>query len=128
MRKSKVETAKTRERIIKAAGAEFMANEISEAAFARVMAAAGLTHGGFYRHFASKDQLVLEACSVPADCQPPGDGSVPQASGNVDGGRLRYGGRDHISPHCPRFANLTFCSGCNARLHHPVRAAAAIIT
>ena len=63
MRKSKVETAKTRERIVKAAGAEFAANGISEPALARVMAAAGLTHGGFYRHFASKDQLVLEACS-----------------------------------------------------------------
>jgi TetR/AcrR family transcriptional regulator, transcriptional repressor for nem operon len=63
MRKSKVEAAKTRERIVKAAGAEFAANGISEAALARVMAAAGLTHGGFYRHFASKDQLVLEACS-----------------------------------------------------------------
>jgi TetR/AcrR family transcriptional repressor of nem operon len=63
MRKSKVETAKTRERIVKAAGAEFAANGISEAALARVMAAAGLTHGGFYRPFASKDQLVLEACS-----------------------------------------------------------------
>jgi len=63
MRKSKVETAKTRERIVKAAGAEFAANGFSEAALARVMAAAGLTHGGFYRHFASKDQLVLEACS-----------------------------------------------------------------
>jgi TetR/AcrR family transcriptional repressor of nem operon len=63
MRKSKVETAKTRERIVKAAGAEFRAHGISEAALARVMAAAGLTHGGFYRHFASKDQLVLEACS-----------------------------------------------------------------
>ena len=63
MRKSKVETAKTRKRIVKAAGAEFAANGISEAALARVMAAAGLTHGGFYRHFASKDQLVLEACS-----------------------------------------------------------------
>jgi TetR/AcrR family transcriptional repressor of nem operon len=63
MRKSKVETAKTRERIVKAAGAEFAANGISEAALARVMAAAGLTHGGFYRHFASKDQLVLEALS-----------------------------------------------------------------
>jgi len=62
MRKSKVETAKTRERIVKAAGAEFAANGISEAALARVMAAAGLTHGGFYRHFASKDQLVQEAC------------------------------------------------------------------
>jgi TetR/AcrR family transcriptional regulator, transcriptional repressor for nem operon len=63
MRKSRVETAKTRERIVKAAGTEFRANGISEAALARVMAAAGLTHGGFYRHFASKDQLVLEACS-----------------------------------------------------------------
>src|SRR5580693_6874724 len=63
MRKSKVETAKTRERIVKAAGAEFRANGISEAALARVMAAAGLTHGGFDRHFTSKDQLVLEACS-----------------------------------------------------------------
>src|SRR5580692_6186726 len=63
MRKSKVETARTRKRIVKAAGAEFAANGISEAALARVMAAAGLTHGGFYRHFASKDQLVLEACS-----------------------------------------------------------------
>src|SRR5580693_8270050 len=63
MRKSKVETARTRERIVKAASAEFAANGISEAALARVMAAAGLTHGGFYRHFASKDQLVLEACS-----------------------------------------------------------------
>jgi TetR/AcrR family transcriptional repressor of nem operon len=27
------------------------------------MAAAGLTHGGFYRHFGSKDQLVAEACT-----------------------------------------------------------------
>jgi TetR/AcrR family transcriptional repressor of nem operon len=63
MRKSKVETARTRKRIVKAAGAEFAANGISDAALARVMAAAGLTHGGFYRHFTSKDQLVLEACS-----------------------------------------------------------------
>ena len=62
MRKSRVETAKTRERIVKAAGAEFAANGISDAALERVMAAAGLTRGGFYRHFASKDQLVFEAC------------------------------------------------------------------
>jgi TetR/AcrR family transcriptional repressor of nem operon len=66
MRKSRVETAKTRERIVKAAGAEFSANGISDAALERVMAAAGLTRGGFYRHFASKDQLVLEACCKSA--------------------------------------------------------------
>jgi TetR/AcrR family transcriptional repressor of nem operon len=31
------------------------------------MAAAGLTHGGFYRHFESKEQLVAEACAVSMD-------------------------------------------------------------
>jgi TetR/AcrR family transcriptional repressor of nem operon len=29
-----------------------------------VMAAAGLTHGGFYRHFESKDALVAQACAA----------------------------------------------------------------
>jgi TetR/AcrR family transcriptional repressor of nem operon len=29
-----------------------------------VMATAGLTHGGFYRHFESKDALVAEACAT----------------------------------------------------------------
>jgi AcrR family transcriptional regulator len=31
------------------------------------MAAAGLTHGGFYRHFESKDQLVAEACAAATE-------------------------------------------------------------
>ncbi|MFD4536538.1 TetR/AcrR family transcriptional regulator [Kitasatospora sp. NPDC058397] len=30
----------------------------------RAMAAAGLTHGGFYRHFASKDDLVAQALTA----------------------------------------------------------------
>jgi TetR/AcrR family transcriptional repressor of nem operon len=63
MRKSKTETAKTRERILEAASAQFLSHGITEAGLARLMRAAGLTHGGFYRHFASKDQLVAEACS-----------------------------------------------------------------
>jgi len=62
MRRSKVETAKTRERIVKAAGAEFLTNGITEAGLAAIMRAAGLTHGGFYRHFDSKNELVAEAC------------------------------------------------------------------
>src|SRR5262249_51045305 len=63
MRKSKAETAKTRERILEAASAQFLRQGIMEAGLARLMRAAGLTHGGFYRHFASKRQLVAEACS-----------------------------------------------------------------
>jgi TetR/AcrR family transcriptional repressor of nem operon len=63
MRKSKAETAKTRERIVEVARAQFLSHGITEASLARLMRAAGLTHGGFYRHFASKDQLVADACS-----------------------------------------------------------------
>src|SRR5437879_121981 len=66
MRKTKAETAKTRERILEAASAQFLSHGITEAGLAQLMRAAGLTHGGFYRHFASKDQLVSEACSQAA--------------------------------------------------------------
>jgi TetR/AcrR family transcriptional regulator, transcriptional repressor for nem operon len=32
-----------------------------------LMAAAGLTHGGFYRHFESKDELIAEAFGAAID-------------------------------------------------------------
>jgi TetR/AcrR family transcriptional regulator, transcriptional repressor for nem operon len=67
MRKSKQEAAETRERIVAAAAAEFRRNGISATGLADLMAAAGLTHGGFYRHFGSKDQLVAEACTAAVD-------------------------------------------------------------
>ncbi len=63
MRKSKQEAARTRERIVEAAAAEFRENGIAATGLADLMSAAGLTHGGFYRHFDSKDQLIEEACA-----------------------------------------------------------------
>src|ERR1700719_1998961 len=67
MRKSRSEAAKTRERIVTAAAAEFRQHGIAATGLADLMKAAGLTHGGFYRHFASKDQLVAEACAAAMD-------------------------------------------------------------
>lgn len=64
MKKSKIEAAETRRRIIKAAGREFCRNGIHATGLSDLMAAAGLTHGGFYKHFQSKDQLVAEAFLV----------------------------------------------------------------
>ena len=61
MRKSKAETARTRERIIEAAAAKFRQNGIEGTGLSDLMAAAGLTHGGFYRHFQSKNELVADA-------------------------------------------------------------------
>lgn len=64
MRKSKAETAQTRQRIIEAAAKAFRRQGIEATGVAEIMAAAGMTHGGFYRHFQSKDQLVAEAMSA----------------------------------------------------------------
>jgi len=67
MKKSKLEAAETRRRIVKTAAAEFRRNGIHATGLSDVMAAAGLTHGGFYRHFDSKDQLVAEACAAAVE-------------------------------------------------------------
>jgi TetR/AcrR family transcriptional repressor of nem operon len=64
MKRSKIQAAETRRRIVKTAAAEFRRKGINATGLNDVMAAAGLTHGGFYRHFASKDQLIAEACAA----------------------------------------------------------------
>src|SRR3954447_10880168 len=63
MRKSREEAAQTRRRIVEAASCEFRKNGIVATGLNDLMKAAGLTHGGFYKHFESKDQLVAEACA-----------------------------------------------------------------
>jgi TetR/AcrR family transcriptional regulator, transcriptional repressor for nem operon len=63
MRKSKEEAALTRKRIVATAAAEFRKNGIVATGLNDLMKAAGLTHGGFYKHFESKDQLIAEACA-----------------------------------------------------------------
>jgi len=62
-KKSKTETAQTRKRIIDVAAKAFKSNGIEATGVAEIMSAAGLTHGGFYRHFESKEQLIAEACA-----------------------------------------------------------------
>jgi TetR/AcrR family transcriptional regulator, transcriptional repressor for nem operon len=64
MRKSNAETAETRQRIVDVAARAFRSKGIQATGVADIMSAAGLSHGGFYRHFDSKDQLVAEACEA----------------------------------------------------------------
>jgi TetR/AcrR family transcriptional repressor of nem operon len=67
MRKSREETAQTRQRIVEAGAIEFRRNGITDTGLADVMAAVGLTHGGFYRHFDSKDALIKECLTNALD-------------------------------------------------------------
>ncbi|HEX3915741.1 MAG TPA: TetR/AcrR family transcriptional regulator, partial [Caulobacteraceae bacterium] len=51
----------TRQKVLRAAARAIRAEGPHKIAVAKVMARAGLTHGGFYAHFASKDDLVAAA-------------------------------------------------------------------
>jgi TetR/AcrR family transcriptional repressor of nem operon len=64
MRKSRQEAAQTRQRIVEAASVEFREKGLDGAGLADLMSAAGLTHGGFYKHFDSKDQVIEESVSL----------------------------------------------------------------
>lgn len=67
MRRSKKEAAETRRHIVETAATEFRKNGIDGIGYAGLMAAAGLTHGGFYKHFESKEQVVEEALALAAE-------------------------------------------------------------
>lgn len=63
-RASRAEAERHREEVIAATSKLVRAHGAEKVSVPQVMAAAGLTHGGFYRHFASKDDLVARACAA----------------------------------------------------------------
>src|ERR671918_91424 len=62
MRVSREQAAENRDRIIDAAGRLFRERGFDGIGVANLMKAAGLTHGGFYGNFESKEELEVEAC------------------------------------------------------------------
>jgi TetR/AcrR family transcriptional repressor of nem operon len=53
--------AEIHQQIVKDASRRVRAEGLNGAAVSAVMQSAGLTHGGFYKHFVSKDELLLES-------------------------------------------------------------------
>lgn len=107
MRKSNEEAAQTREAIVTAAADHIKRTGIAGASLADMMSAAGLTHGGFYRHFRNKEHLVAEALSAA------GDRTIEVVGRNIKKGGvnaavdsyLSTSHRDSPNPVCP-FAAL----------------------
>lgn len=58
---SQADKARSNERILKAAAELLRQHGLSGVSITEVMRAAGLTHGGFYKHFEDREQLVVEA-------------------------------------------------------------------
>ncbi len=61
MKISQAQARENRERVLSAASELFRANGFDAVTVADVTKAAGMTHGGFYNHFTSKEALAAEA-------------------------------------------------------------------
>ena len=71
MRHSKEDKAASHERIVAIAAARIRESGTDRPGVAEIMRAAGLTHGGFYKHFGSRDELIAEAVErALADSEP----------------------------------------------------------
>jgi len=63
MKVTREQAAANREKIVEVASILFRKHGFEGIGVADIMKAAGLTHGGFYGHFNSKDDLAAEACT-----------------------------------------------------------------
>ncbi|SMQ59157.1 transcriptional regulator, TetR family [Pseudidiomarina planktonica] len=64
MRYSKDHKARTRQHILEESASSFKENGVDGTGVSTLMSRVGLTHGGFYAHFPSKNALVLEAVTL----------------------------------------------------------------
>ncbi|OEO30498.1 hypothetical protein VW23_021090 [Devosia insulae DS-56] len=64
MKVSREQATKNRAHVVEVAGAQFRRHGFDGIGVADLMQAAGLTHGGFYNNFASKDALAAEAVTL----------------------------------------------------------------
>ncbi len=98
---------RTRARVLKEAAAAIRAEGPDRIGVAAIMGRAGLTHGGFYAHFASKDELLVAAIGEMFDTacayfeelsagKPAGEGLAAYVAFYLS----RYH-RDHREESCP---------------------------
>ena len=69
MKTSKANVLANREKLLQAASEGFRQHGFDGVKVADVMQAAGLSHGGFYTYFESKDDLVAQACAASLERQ-----------------------------------------------------------
>ena len=99
---------KTRARIVESARQLFNRHGFTEISIDEIMAAAGLTRGGFYNHFKTKEELYAETLVAYAESREADMAGASECGPEV---ALRvfnmYVSRDHlenINGHCPLMA------------------------
>jgi len=97
MRYSQEHKAKNHENILSVAARSFREHGADISGIGTVMKKVGLTKGGFYRHFESKDDLFVEA--VARAFQEMGNGMVEAAESAPEGQALRAMIERYLSTH-----------------------------
>jgi TetR/AcrR family transcriptional regulator, transcriptional repressor for nem operon len=98
---------RTRARIVECARRMFNRHGFEAVSIDQIMASAGLTRGGFYHHFANKEELYSEAIASYARCNPGGLNFAASARQIVLQMVNAYLSRHHledIDRHCPMIA------------------------
>jgi TetR/AcrR family transcriptional repressor of nem operon len=121
MKVTREQVAEHRTRILDAAGTLFRLRGFDDVTVAEIMKAAGLTHGAFYGHFASKDALVAEAI---AHAVTPAPGAAkPKPAAEYADAYLSVTHRDNRSGGC-NFAGLgTEAARGSPEMRHAMTAA-----
>ncbi|MGH2938327.1 MAG: TetR/AcrR family transcriptional regulator [Solirubrobacterales bacterium] len=102
---SQEEKAKTHQRIVDVAARRIRESGADGPGVAEIMSGAGLTHGGFYKHFDSRDDLVAEAVDAAieqgrASLEARVEGAEDPLAAFVDGYLSTYH-RDDPGTGCP---------------------------
>ena len=110
MRVSREKFAESRKRILEAAATLFREKGFDGVGLADIMEAAGLTHGGFYGHFSSKEDLEAQALSLAlarsvADWSQLVDSAAARPLAALAGQYLSPDHRENVGEGCP-FAAL----------------------
>jgi TetR/AcrR family transcriptional repressor of nem operon len=124
MKVSREQVALNRERIVETAARLFREKGYDGIGVADLMKGAGLTHGGFYGHFESKEALLAEACGKALEGSVErwkriADKSPETALQKIAANYLSTEHRDHPGHGCP----VTALGADVARLGAPARKA-----
>lgn len=92
MKVSRDQARRNREAVLDAASRLFRARGIEGVPIGDIMRAGGMTHGGFYNQFASKEALAAEACAHALEGSVARWRGIAEAAG-VEGGRAANGAR-----------------------------------
>lgn len=100
MRVSREQVALNRAKILEAASVLFRARGYDAVTVADVMNAAGLTHGGFYGYFKSKDELIAQTLAHVFAQGETGNADIARFAA----GYLSPAHRDNVAEGCPTAA------------------------